>query len=171
MVTVMAMSQSVTGRFVFNCGFETFALGVFQILAQQHAGPVTGLGAAGASLDVDKAVQRVSLVSEHAAELKVCDQRSQFGGFSFDGHQAIVIAFFLAHLKEFKVVGQLAGQVGDGHHHAVQGFFLFAQFLSFFGVIPDRGIFERCVDGSQPFRFGIVVKDTPVTRGYERSGL
>jgi hypothetical protein len=42
--------------------------------------------------------------------------------------------------------------------------------LGFFGVVPDRRIFEGCVDGSQPFRFGIVVKDTPVTRGYERSG-
>jgi hypothetical protein len=81
-------------------------------------------------------------VAEHAAELKVCDQRSQFGGFGFDGDQAIVIAFFLAHFKEFKVVGQFAGQVGDGHHHAVEGFFFFAQFLGFFGVVPDRGIFE-----------------------------
>jgi hypothetical protein len=110
-------------------------------------------------------------MAEHAAKFKVFHQRGQFGGFDFDGQQAIVIAFFLAHFKELKVVGQLAGQVGDGHHHAVEGFFLFAQFLGFFGVVPDRGIFERCVDGSQPFRFGIVVKDTPVTRGYERSGL
>jgi hypothetical protein len=85
--------------------------------------------------------------------------------------QARIVGFFLAHFKEFKVVGQLTGQVGDGHHHAVEGFFLFAQFLGFFRVVPDRRIFEGCVDGSQPFRFGIVVKDTPVTRGYERSGL
>ena len=110
-------------------------------------------------------------MAEHAAEFEVFDQAGQFGGFGLDGLQTIVIAFFLAHLEEFKVVGQLAGQVGDGHHHAIQGFFLFAQLLGFFRVVPDRGIFERCVDGSQPFRFGIVVKDTPVTRGYERSGL
>ncbi len=102
---------------------------------------------------------------------KVFQQLGQFGGFALDGLQSRIVAFFLAHFEEFKVVGQLAGQVVDGHHHTVEGFFLFAQFLGFFRVVPDRGFFEGCVDGSQPFRFGIVVKDTPVTRGYERSGL
>jgi hypothetical protein len=110
-------------------------------------------------------------MAEHAAELEVFHELGQLGGLRFDGQQTVVIAFCLAHFEQFKVVGQLVGQGGDGDHHAVERFFLFAQFLGFFGVVPDRGIFERCVDGSQPFRFGIVVKDTPVTRGYERSGL
>jgi hypothetical protein len=56
--------------------------------------------------------------------------------------QTRIVAFFLAHVEEFKVVGQLAGQVGDGDHHAIEGFFLFAQFLGFFRVVPDRRIFE-----------------------------
>ena len=100
--------------------------------------------------------------SAAAGDGDVAGGKQRFGVFG-----TTVIAFFLAHFKKFKVVGQFAGQVGDGHHHAVQGFFLFAQFLGFFGVVPDRGIFEGCVDGSQPFRFGIVVKGTPeVVRFY-----
>jgi hypothetical protein len=90
-------------------------------------------------------------MAEHATELEVFDQMGELGRFGLDGQQTIDIAFFLAHLKELEVVGQLAGQVGDGYHHAIEGFFLFAQFLGFLGVVPDRGIFERCVDGSQPF--------------------
>jgi hypothetical protein len=29
----------------------------------------------------------------------------------------------------------------EGDHHIVERFFFFAQFLGFFGVVPDRGIF------------------------------
>jgi len=132
----------VARGFVFDSGLEALAFGVFEVLAQQHAGPVAGLCATRASLDVDEAVERIGLVPEHAAKFEVFDELGQLGGFRLNGHQAIVVAFFLAHLKELKVVSQLAGQVGDGDHHTVQGFFLFAQFLGFFGVIPDRGIFE-----------------------------
>jgi hypothetical protein len=102
-------------------------------------------------LDVDKAVERVGLVPEHAAKFEVFDQLGQFGGFGLDGQQTGVIAFLFAHLKEFQVVGQLTGQGGDGQHHAIERFLFFAQFLGFFGVVPDCRIFEGCVDGSQPF--------------------
>jgi hypothetical protein len=37
----------------------------------------------------------------------------QLGGFGLDGEQAGFVAFFLAHLKEFEVVGQLARELAS----------------------------------------------------------
>ena len=155
--------------FVFDLGLEALALAVAQVLAQQHAGPVAGLGAAGAGLDVDKTVQRVGRVVEHAAEFQALDDLFELGGFVFDVMQAGLVAFILAHLEQLGVVGEFTFQLADGHHHAVERFFLAAQLLGALGVVPDGGVFERGVDGSQAFKFGIVVKDTPVIRGYGRS--
>jgi hypothetical protein len=77
-----ATSPSVSS---IHRGLEALALAVLQVLAQQHAGPVAGLGAAGAGLDVDEAVARVGRVAEHAAELELLDRRAQLGGLGLDG--------------------------------------------------------------------------------------
>ena len=52
----------VARGFVFHLGFEALALAVTHVLAQQHGGPVAGLGATGSGLDVNKAVQRVGFI-------------------------------------------------------------------------------------------------------------
>jgi hypothetical protein len=46
-------------------------------------------------------------------------------------------------------------------HDTVERLLLASQLLGALGVVPDCGIFERGVDGSQALGFGIVVKDTP----------
>ena len=66
-------ARHIAGCFIFNRRFEVLAFGVAQVFAQQHAGPVTGLGATGAGLDVNEAIVGVSLLAEHAAELKTLD--------------------------------------------------------------------------------------------------
>ncbi len=134
-------ARRVARGFVFNRGLEALALGVFEVLAQQHAGPVAGFGATGAGLDVQKAVQRIGLVAEHAAELQPFDDGGQLGSLALNRHQAGLVAVVLAHLEQFEVVRQLSFQFGDGDHHAVEGFFFFAQFLGAFGVVPDGGVF------------------------------
>ena len=44
-----------------------------QVHAQQHLGPVLGLGAAGAGLDIEEGVGFVELAGEHAAEFQLLD--------------------------------------------------------------------------------------------------
>ncbi len=100
---------------------------------------------------------------KHAAELQLLDQRAQLVGFGFDGEQAGVIAFFLAHLVQLGVVGQLARQFVQRDNHAGERFLFLAQLLGLLRVVPDRGVFQRCVDGAQTFELGIEVKDTSVT--------
>src|SRR5690606_30751839 len=52
-------------------GLPAARLGPAQVHAQQHLGPVLGLGAAGARLDVDEGVAAVHLAGEHALELQL----------------------------------------------------------------------------------------------------
>jgi hypothetical protein len=94
----------------------------------------------------------------------------ELGGFGFDGEQTGLVAFLLAHVEQFGVVGQLACEPVECEHHAVERFFLFAQLLGFLGIVPDRGVFQRCVYRAQAFKFGIEVKDTSVTLACARSG-
>ncbi|RYF65896.1 MAG: hypothetical protein EOO22_21930, partial [Comamonadaceae bacterium] len=58
-----------------------------------------------------------------------------------------------------------------GADHVVERLLLAAQFLGLLRVVPDRRVFERCVDRPQSFSFGIVVKDTSGDRLCARSGL
>jgi hypothetical protein len=111
----------VARGFVLDRRLEALALGVLQVLAQQHAGPVAGLCAAGAGLQVQEAVARVGRLVEHAAELELLDQCGQLGRcLGLDGQQAVVVALVAAHLVQLGVVGELARQVGDRHDHVVQ---------------------------------------------------
>jgi hypothetical protein len=117
-----------------------------------------------------KAVQRVGRVVEHAPEFELFHIGGQLGGFALDREQAGFVAFFLAHVIEFDVVGELAGELGQSDHHAVESLLFLAQFLGAFRVVPDRGVLEPGVDGSQALRFGIEVKDTPGGLRSWRSG-
>ncbi|MNV08738.1 hypothetical protein D3C71_992090 [compost metagenome] len=153
----------VARGFFLDRGLEALAFGVLEVLAQQHARPVAGLGAAGAGLDVHKAVERVGLVAEHAAELQLFDQRAQLGGFGLDGHEARLVAFLLAHLIQLGVVGQLARELVERDDHTGERLLFLAQLLGLLGVVPDRRVFQRCVYRAQAFKFGIEVKDTSVT--------
>jgi hypothetical protein len=78
--------------------------------------------------------------------------------------QAGFVAFLAAHLEQLGVVGQALGQLVEREHHAVELLFFLAQVLGLLGVVPDRRVFQRGVDGSQALGLGSVVKDTPVAR-------
>jgi hypothetical protein len=62
-----ATSPSLT---LDELGLEPVALAPAQVHALQHLGPVLGLGAAGAGLDVEEGRGRVHLAAEHALELE-----------------------------------------------------------------------------------------------------
>ena len=151
-------------RFVFQIGFEAFALGVFQVLAQQHAGPVLRFGAARAGLDVDEAIAGVGRLVEHAAKFQLLDRALQALHVVGNGLQGGFVAFFAAHFIQLGVVGQVARQVVEHEHHVVEALFFLAQLLGFLGVVPDGGVFQRGVHGAQAVGLGRVVKDTPVAR-------
>ncbi len=78
---------------------------------------------------------------EHAAEFQLFNQRLQLGSFCLYGFQPGLVAFFLAHLKQLSVVSQFGCELLQCQNDGVERFFFFAQFLGFFGVVPDRRVF------------------------------
>jgi hypothetical protein len=67
-----------------------------------------------------KQLQRVGRVVEHPAEFHFFDFGGELGGFALDGQQAGFVAFLLAHLEEFGVVGEFARQAVDDVDHVVE---------------------------------------------------
>ena len=81
--------------------------------------------------------------------------------------KALLVVVIPTHLEQFTVVLDFLLETTQHQDHIIKRFFLFAQFLGFFGVIPNRWIFQRGIDRAKAFYFGIVVKDTPEGPGYE----
>jgi hypothetical protein len=118
-------------------------------------------GAACAGLDIHEAVERVGGVGEHAPELELFQACAQGIGIAFDGSQRGIIVVICGKFKKFLGVGQANTDFGKGMNRGFEAFFLAAEFLCVFGVVPDLCAFEFGVYDLQTFRLGIVVKDTP----------
>ena len=128
--------------FFLNLDLEVFALGIAHVLAQQHAGPVASLGAASARVNVQKAVVRVGRLVKHATKFHLLDTLGNLRGFGLYHLQRGIVFFGAAHFKQLGVVSQFAADFIKHQHHIVERFFLFAQVLGFFRVVPDGGVFE-----------------------------
>ena len=92
-------SGDVAFGFFHDVDGVTLAFAVFHVHAQQHGRPVLRLGAASARLNVDKAVEWISRIVEHAAEFEVgnllFDNRDIIG----DRIQRIVVVLLACHRK------------------------------------------------------------------------
>ncbi len=124
------------------------------------SGPVAGFGATGAGLDVQEGVHRVGRLVEHAPELQRLDGFGELARLGLDREEAGFVTVVAAHLEQLEVVRQLAVQLLQRDDDVVELLLFPAQFLGLLGVVPDRRVFQRGVDGPQALGFGIVVKDT-----------
>ena len=126
---------------ILHRGGETFALGVAQVLPQQHAGPIAGFGATGTGLDVQKCVHGIGRVVEHAAEFQALNHFGQALRVGLNHQQPGFVALFARHLKQLRVIRQVPREPVQRQHHAFQRLFFFAQLLGALRVVPDAGIF------------------------------
>jgi predicted thioesterase len=151
-------------------GLEALALAVFQVLAQQHAGPVAGFGAAGAGLDVDEAVVGVGRVVEHAAEFEVGDQFLRLVEVAFDRRQGVLVVFVARQFEQVAGIGEACLTPDSVPTTASRDFFLAAQGLGALGIVPELRVFEDLVQFGKLFRFAVVVKDTSAVARHDRKG-
>ncbi len=157
-------SGHFAGRFLEQFGFEILAFGVAQVHALQHGGPVLRFGAAGAGLDVQEAVVRIQRIVEHALEFQLADLLGQRLDVDFDRGQRSIVRVGARHFEQFRGIAQVSAQSREATDHILQRFFLAAQFLCAFGIVPDLGVFERLGNFGQALLFGIDVKDTSAGR-------
>ena len=162
------------GHFAFGLfeqlDVEALAFGVAQIHALEHAGPVLGLGAAGAGLDFDEAGVAVHRVVEHAAELELAHPALEGGGVGFDGLHGVLVVLGGGELEEVSAVGEALVDLCERHDDAFEGLLLLAELLGARGVVPDVGVFELLADFDQLFSLVVVVKDTSEVRAPGPSG-
>jgi hypothetical protein len=115
-------------------------------LPQQHAGPVAGLGAASAGLNIDEAIAGIGRVVEHAAEFKSADVLLDFSLIAFDGDQRVLVVLAFGQIEQFTTIDQPLRDLVEAQNDGFKRFPLAAQCLRFFSVIPDLGVFQQADD-------------------------
>ena len=85
----------ITIGFFQNFGFVAFAFTVLEVLAKQHARPITGLGSAGTRLNVNKTIAGIHLIVKHATKLEVCNSFTVTIGVHFNRRNPIKLKYFL----------------------------------------------------------------------------
>ncbi len=153
-----------------DLGGEAVLVGPAQVHAQQHVGPVLGLGAAGTGLDVQVGVVGVHLAAEHAAELELLEDLAQAFDFGGDVVHGAFVVLLDRHVEQVAGVGQAAGQLIQGLDDLRQLRALAAEILGVLRVAPDVGVFEFAVYFDETIMLVIVVKDTPEWSGCGRRG-
>ena len=117
------------------------ALGPAGVHAQEHLRPVLAFGAAGAGMDLEIGVVGISLARQQGFELG-------FVGFAFQRLQRLLgfrddagIAFGLAHLDQFEIVGKARLEAAQASDRFLQPGAFAHQGLRVFGVVPEIGVF------------------------------
>ncbi len=132
-----------------------------QVHAQQHLGPVLGLGAAGACLDIEEGIVGIEFTGEHAAEFEFGNalvERVDIGRYRID---RVFIALFDGHFEQVGAVAQASGELIHVEHDALEQCAFLTQRLGALLIVPDVRVFEFAQDLGQAFFLAFVVKDTP----------
>ncbi len=133
-------------RFFLDVDGHIVSGGPARIHAQQDAGPVVGLGAAGARIDFHIGVIAVRLARQQGLELGTAGARLQpleHGARFLD--QAFV-AFHVAQLGELDGVLEVLFQRFDGVDRARQLRALAVDRLGLFGIVPQRRILDAGIE-------------------------
>ena len=142
-------------------GAEIVGLAPAQVHPQHHLGPVLGLRAAGAGLDVQVGVIDIHLAAEHAAEFQLLEQRHQAVDFLLHLGDRVGVVFGGGQLQQVSRVAGAGGELFDGADHALQRRALAPQFLGALRVVPDAGLRQLQFYLGEALLAEIKVKDTP----------
>ena len=144
------------GAFFQPFDLVAMGLGPARIHAQQHFGPILGLGAAGPGVNFKVCVVGVGLAGQERFQLRRVgadlQRRQRRFGLGDDG----VVALGLAHFDQLDAVGQFTLDRVDVLDPGFQAVALAHQGLGFFRVVPQFGIFRLGVQFLE-FKNGIVV--------------
>ncbi len=139
-------------------GLKVLVLGPIQIHAQEHFGPIVGIGSAVAG--VDRQQGRVGVV--RAVQQGLGFQRFQdcFHAVKFAGDFGRQAFVFLGHFhKRGKIAGRL-DQLLHGFQHGFKGLELGDGLLGLFLIVPEIGRGKLLFDGSDFRLFAVEVKES-----------
>ena len=91
-------------------------------------------------------MKQVHRITEHPAEFHLFDGLLEAFAVDVQRFQRVVVAFFLGHGQQVVRVAQVGADFFERVHDGFEGFFLAAQVLGAFRIVPDRRVFEFRVD-------------------------
>ena len=112
-------ARLVAGQVVQNFHLEPLFVRPAQVHAFQHFGPVLGLGAARAGVDVQKGVHVVRLVRQQDGHFRGCQQFIQAVGLFIERRQGLFLAF-LGQVQPFPHVVMAGFQLAKTGHFPFQ---------------------------------------------------
>src|SRR5690606_24697034 len=154
-------ASNVAAAGLHDLGLPAAILRPAQVHAQQDLGPVLGLGAAGAGLDVEEGVGRVHLAGEHALELQLLHLTRKAVDVGLDRLHGFGVVLGLGQVEQFGGADQAIGQVADAVDGLVEQGALAPQRLRALGVVPDVRVLELALYFLEALALRVVVKETP----------
>ena len=148
----------LAGAFLQPFDLVPVRLGPARIHAQQHLGPVLGLGAAGPGVDFQVTVVGVGLARQQGLQFRPGGPRLELlqGALGLAGDIGVVLG--LGHFQEFQVIGELAFEGIDLVQARFQVRALAHHRLGVFGIVPQVGVFGPGVQVVEAVLRGVVVK-------------
>jgi hypothetical protein len=123
--------------------------GPAQVHPQDHLGPVLGLGAACARLDVEIGVVDVHFAREHAPKLQPGDQLLELVEIGDHLGSRVVVIFLDGEFEQLAGVGKPRRQLVQPANDLLEPGTLLSQRLSALGIIPDVGFLQLALDLGQ----------------------
>ena len=151
-------------------GRKALRLAVLQVHAQQHLGPVLGLRAAGAGLDVDESIPGIVRAAEHALELEALDILAHHIDVAAEPAEGGLVLLRLGQIEQIRRVGEAALDALEVPHQPFELRALAAEQLGPRRVFPDLGVFQCLLYFGQPLALAVEVKDTPGETPTARGG-
>jgi len=121
---------------------KTMLLTPTQVHAQNHLCPILGFGAARPRLNIDKAIGSIMLSRKHPLKFQFFDHHQ--GRIQIGIHRSQQFLILLAERKfqHFVSVSQTGTQLVHRFDDGFQSRSFPAQFLGFFRLTPDTGVFQ-----------------------------
>jgi hypothetical protein len=136
-----------------------------QIHAQQHLGPILGLGTARAGLNIKERAVRVHLAVKHALQFEAPDVGFQSLRVLVDVVGGGLVALTLRQLQKLAGVRDPLGGAVDLGCIGTQPGALAPQLLGLLGLGPNGWVLELAADLFEPLFLAVILKETPVRSG------
>ena len=117
-----------------------------QVHPQQHLGPVLRLGAAGASLDIQKCTVRIHLAAEHALELEPAHTGLELTGIAFDLARRGLIVLELGQFEQLRRIADRMSGAIEFRKLGDQPRALAPELLGTLGCAPDCRVLQLAAD-------------------------
>mmetsp|Transcript_27375 Transcript_27375/g.50282 ORF Transcript_27375/g.50282 Transcript_27375/m.50282 type:complete len:415 (+) Transcript_27375:288-1532(+) len=133
-------------------------LGPTDIHPRQHRGPVAGLGATGARVDLKKGIIAIGLTVQQRFQFFLCSRFRKGLERLFGVRHDFFVLFHLAQFDQLDIVGHLLLDAVMGLHRVDQHLAIAHQLLRGLWIIPQVGVLDAGVEFFQPVRRRFHVK-------------